>query len=632
LFSNINIVVDSLMDENDGDRSSGHLSLREAVALANGNVDSTDTIAFHPSLAAKTISLAHGELHVVDPIVINGLGVDQLKIDGSGLSRIFHLDEGDDTINTSVQISNLTLTGGHADGDGGAILSREGLSLSNMEIISNVAEGNGGGVYLRNNLSTASTIGRSTISNNSTIGAISDGGGVFSINVGGSVTISDSTISGNTTQDDGGGGYIRTEGGGTSVLTNSTVSGNLANSDGGGTFARNISGAIAVLHSTLAGNVSDADMSGMGNGGGLFDNQGTIRIENSIVANNQDKTGGAPDLRRDLFGAIDARYNLVGDNRGSGLTGAPVGSPDSNGNLIGNPTGAGIIDPLLNSLADNDGPTQTRSLRSGSPAIDAGNPTAVAGTGGVPQFDQRGAPYGRVLNGDAAGNADIDMGAFEFQAAGPALLGDYNQNGVVDAADYVVWRKSLGANVPAFLGADGNGNGTVDEPDYIVWNANFGRGLANGVSVAIPDTTNPLASAIGQSTASEIVAHQVTPLTDNVRLAVPVAADSDLRAAAIARWTTVIPAQLDTIARERASLAVRPRHVALNRLHAIDSTSERLLLDYFTVGHEPVLPPVHDEFRSAKNTDSLVDCSSSRLEAVDSFFDRLSRHNQCVFT
>ena len=51
--------------------------------------------------------------------------------------------------------------------------------------------------------------------------------------------------------------------------------------------------------------------------------------------------------------------------------------------------------------------------------------------------------------------------------------GDYNQDGTVDAADYVVWRKSLG-QVGVDLAADGNGNGKVDEPDFNIWRTRFG--------------------------------------------------------------------------------------------------------------------------------------------------------------
>ena len=52
--------------------------------------------------------------------------------------------------------------------------------------------------------------------------------------------------------------------------------------------------------------------------------------------------------------------------------------------------------------------------------------------------------------------------------------GDYNRNGVVDADDYVVWRKSRNTSVTAFSGADGNGDGLVNDADFAVWRTNLG--------------------------------------------------------------------------------------------------------------------------------------------------------------
>jgi subtilisin-like proprotein convertase family protein len=100
---------------------------------------------------------------------------------------------------------------------------------------------------------------------------------------------------------------------------------------------------------------------------------------------------------------------------------------------------------------------------------------------------------------------------FGNSSAGPALPGDYNVNGTVDAADYVLWRKFLSANVsPPFSGADGNGNGTVDQPDYGVWRANFGDISGGGASAPVAEsitvpggTSAPVASAETKPEASE---------------------------------------------------------------------------------------------------------------------------------
>ena len=64
------------------------------------------------------------------------------------------------------------------------------------------------------------------------------------------------------------------------------------------------------------------------------------------------------------------------------------------------------INPQLGPLANNGGPTMTHALLATSPAIDKGNAAAVAGSGGVPVYDQRGAPFTRVFNGDAVPGAD----------------------------------------------------------------------------------------------------------------------------------------------------------------------------------------------------------------------------------
>jgi hypothetical protein len=62
------------------------------------------------------------------------------------------------------------------------------------------------------------------------------------------------------------------------------------------------------------------------------------------------------------------------------------------------------------------------------------------------------------------------------------LPGDYNGDDKVDAADYVVWRKALGASVTNGVGADGNFNGLVDDIDYTVWRTNFGRTMGESAS------------------------------------------------------------------------------------------------------------------------------------------------------
>jgi hypothetical protein len=85
--------------------------------------------------------------------------------------------------------------------------------------------------------------------------------------------------------------------------------------------------------------------------------------------------------------------------------------------------------------------------------------------------------------------APNDIGAHPAGTHVAAILsvinpaGDYNRNGVVDAADYVVWRKTLGQMGPN-LAADGSGNNQVDGDDFTVWRGQYGT--TAGAGSAIP--------------------------------------------------------------------------------------------------------------------------------------------------
>jgi FG-GAP-like repeat/Dockerin type I domain len=124
------------------------------------------------------------------------------------------------------------------------------------------------------------------------------------------------------------------------------------------------------------------------------------------------------------------------------------------------------------------------------------------------------APYGSIglnivdFNGDGDGDIMVDTthrytvltdGSFlELGYANgtliaieriAALSGDYNRDGEVDAADYVLWRDALGQSVANGAGADGDGDGTVDQDDYTVWKTHFGATMAagSGESSSVPE-------------------------------------------------------------------------------------------------------------------------------------------------
>ncbi|WP_425397511.1 hypothetical protein [Aeoliella sp.] len=68
-----------------------------------------------------------------------------------------------------------------------------------------------------------------------------------------------------------------------------------------------------------------------------------------------------------------------------------------------------------------------------------------------------------------------------------ALAGDYNQDGIVNLADYTVWRNNLGATSGPGLVADQTGpggtpDGVVDALDYQLWKDYFGQSLQSASS------------------------------------------------------------------------------------------------------------------------------------------------------
>ena len=71
-----------------------------------------------------------------------------------------------------------------------------------------------------------------------------------------------------------------------------------------------------------------------------------------------------------------------------------------------------------------------------------------------------------------------------YNAWVPQVAGDYTGDGSVDAADYALWRKSLGQSGVG-LAADGNGNNEIDAGDYDVWRANYGRTASSAATAGL---------------------------------------------------------------------------------------------------------------------------------------------------
>jgi T5SS/PEP-CTERM-associated repeat protein len=103
-----------------------------------------------------------------------------------------------------------------------------------------------------------------------------------------------------------------------------------------------------------------------------------------------------------------------------------------------------------------------------------------------------------ALAGGASWAVNYGAGAITLSVGG--VLGDFNLDGHVDAADYTVWRNQLGSNS---LAADASGNGSVDQADYNTWKANFGAVAAPGggsggieTAAAVPEPSTIAVAAL----------------------------------------------------------------------------------------------------------------------------------------
>ena len=95
-----------------------------------------------------------------------------------------------------------------------------------------------------------------------------------------------------------------------------------------------------------------------------------------------------------------------------------------------------------------------------------------------------------LLPGGFQWNVVYNANNVVLSVVGLGLAGDYNGDGAVDAADYVVWRNSMGATGSS-LPADGNGDQVVNQDDYLVWRSNFGKSSAGAGSATISITGVP---------------------------------------------------------------------------------------------------------------------------------------------
>lgn len=445
-------------------------TLRQAIFDANAS-SGLDTINFQESLAG-VLTLTAGELKITDAVNLVGPGANQLTIDASGNdlttpgtsdgsgSRILNIDDGNLSTALSVNISGLTLTGGDVSGDGGGILTHENLTLSAVKITDNAAVGagvRGGGIFsYGGNL----TIDRSTISGNVVSGANANGGGVYSTTSlfgAQSTSITNSILANNHATGSGGGVFTGNNLGEnqTTTIVNSTLSGNTAGSSGGGLF--NFDGTTEVRHTTITDNSASLD-----SGGGLasFGDVGTLtQISSSIISGNLG--GDLAVFAGEENSLLSSGFNVVGTGNSFGH----LSSFSALDNFTAPGDQANVLDPGLEPLADNGGPTFTHALTPTSLALDAGDPMAQADLNGVPEFDQRLLPFGRISDGNGNGTARIDVGAYEVTEQSA----DFDRDGDVDGADFLTWQRGFGLSSANREEGDANNDQEVNDADLSIW-------------------------------------------------------------------------------------------------------------------------------------------------------------------
>jgi CSLREA domain-containing protein len=345
------LVVTTLSDEDDGSPDPS----------AGSGTSLREALAFaNKNPGADTITFAPGLTGTIRLALGQLPGItDDLTITAPGAAKLSIDAHGASRVfqvnaGATVSLSGLTIANGSAD-HGGGIRNDGTLTLSNSTLSGNHASIDGGSI---GNFGTL-TLTHSTLNANSARygGAVRNGG---------TATVTDSTFSGNTA---GQAGAI--ENAGTMTLTGSTLWGNSATNGGAIRNGNN----LTVLNSTLAGNAATVE------GGGIYNNFGTLAVTSSTLSGNTAPAGGG------IFGVgtLTLNNSIVANGGGLDLQGPFSGGHNLTGTVA------------LGALADNGGPTPTMALPAGSPAIDAGDASLA------PATDQRGAPR----------DAHPDIGAFE---------------------------------------------------------------------------------------------------------------------------------------------------------------------------------------------------------------------------
>jgi CSLREA domain-containing protein len=259
--------VTKTSDTNDGNCNSD-CSLREAVVAAN-TAAGPDTIAISAGYYKLTLVGTDDTAAAGDLDITSNL---TLKAMGSVTVDGGGIDRVVHVTDSGTAwLSGLRITGGLATNSGGGIINFGTVTLTNSTLSGNEAP-SGGGIR---NLGTL-TLTKSTVNGNESVGF---GGGINNA-LASTVTVTNSTVNGNRADINGGG--IVNANTGTVTVKNSSVSGNSAADFGGGI---NNAGTFTLSNSTVNGNTAGDD------GGGIYTGLGTLTLTKSTVSGNQASGG-----------------------------------------------------------------------------------------------------------------------------------------------------------------------------------------------------------------------------------------------------------------------------------------------------------------------------------------------------
>ena len=268
-------LTDVVLDGNSADTGGGLFVVGGAATLANVTVsDNTATTG-----NGGGIVVISGE---TQPSTLSMHG-------GSVRGNEGAFGGGIDNNGSAVELHDVTISGNHARGNGGGFHNttvgafNATLTMYGGALLENTANHDGGGIV---NFGGDASLWRVAISNNAAQSGI--GGGVinWSNEFGvGTFALVDSMVSDNTA--DGGGGIFNDS---TMSITNSTISGNTAKTDSGGGINQNGGGEIAATLTIRGGSVSGN--TAVGNGGGLSNFGGHASLERVAVTNNTATTFG----------------------------------------------------------------------------------------------------------------------------------------------------------------------------------------------------------------------------------------------------------------------------------------------------------------------------------------------------